>query len=101
LIGHQSTAWCNLADIALRVGQSYSHDKAATMGEPRDSWSETLELMESHLSSNSVDLATQIRLSPVLHFDSGLELFTADRSDGANRLLRREYRPKFTVPAIA
>jgi predicted dehydrogenase len=101
VIGHQSTAWCNLADIALRVGQPYSRDEAVAMGQPEESWDELVELIERHLSNNSVDVAKQLRISPTLQFDSGLELFTAAGSEAANRLLRREYRSQFEVPAIA
>ena len=100
VIGHQSTAWCNLADIALRVGQPYSRDKVSAVGQPKESWSEVIELVERHLSNNSVSVATQLRLSPVLRFDSGLELFTAAGSEAANQFLRRECRSQFDVPAV-
>ena len=56
-IGHQSTAWCNLADVALRAGQHYSHDEAIAIRENYEPWDTLVELIEQHLAKNSVDIA--------------------------------------------
>jgi hypothetical protein len=99
-VGHRSTAWCTLADIALRIGQPYSRDEAIALGQPKESWDKLLNRIERHLSSNSVD-SKELRLSPMLEFDSSRELFAGDGSDAANRLLQREYRKGFEVPSVA
>jgi predicted dehydrogenase len=100
-IGHQSTAWCNLVDVAMRVGQPYSHEKAAVIGQPAEAWGGILHLMESHLATAAADFSSRVRLSPVLEFDEHAEQFTGDHAEAANRLLHREYRAPFEVPAIA
>jgi predicted dehydrogenase len=100
-IGHQSTAWCNLTDVAIRVGGAYSHDQAAGIGQPPDSWSEIIELIERHLRVNSVEFANRLRLSPVLEFKSAAEQFSGDHAGEANDLLHREYRQPFQVRAVA
>ncbi len=100
-IGHRSTAWCNLTDVAIRVGGPYSHDEAAKIGQPPESWHEIIELIERDLKVTSAEFATRLRLSPVLEFDAAAEHFNGNHSAEANGLLHREYRPPFEVPTVA
>jgi Oxidoreductase family, NAD-binding Rossmann fold/Oxidoreductase family, C-terminal alpha/beta domain len=100
-IGHRSTAWCNLANIAVRLGQPYEHAAAAAQGRPRDAWGSTIDVVEEHLASHAVSASEQLRLSPLLEFDESTETFIGENAATANNLLRREYRPQFEVPAIA
>jgi hypothetical protein len=37
----------------------------------------------------------------MLEFDSEQQRFVGEHAENANRLLRREYRTKFVVPAIS
>jgi hypothetical protein len=99
-IGHHSTAWCNLTDVAIRVGGPYSHNEAAAIGRPPDSWGEIIEMIERHLAVNSADFSTHLRLSPILEFDSAAEQFSGNHAAEANDLLHREYRQPFEVPAV-
>ncbi len=99
-VGHHSTAWCNLADVAIRVGRPYAHREAASVGRPPGAWSEIVELFERHLAGHSVDLSTGLRLSPLLDFDPVAEQFVGEQAEAANSLLHREYRPQFELPAI-
>lgn len=98
-IGHQSTAWCNLADIAVRLGHSYARHEAAGIGQPTKAWDEIVDMIERHLARNSV-AATQLHLSAMLEFDADGEQFIGAGADVANQLLRREYRKSFEVPAV-
>jgi predicted dehydrogenase len=100
-IGHHSTAWCNLADIAMRIGQPYAHNAAASIGKPPESWQEIVSRLEQHMAYNGVQLPAGLRVSPILEFDGGGEKFVGDQSAHANSLLRREYGKRFEVPAIA
>lgn len=99
-IGHQSTAWCNLANIAVRVGHSYGRQETSGIGQPTKAWDGMVGIIEHHLAENSV-AATQLRLSNLLEFDGDGEQFVGAGADAANRLLHREYRKSFAVPAIA
>jgi predicted dehydrogenase len=101
LVGHRSTAWCNLADIAVRVGQPYASNEAMMIGQPHKSWSDMIRLVEQHLAENSVEIAAQLRLSPILDFDATQECFVGHRAPDANQLLRRQFRQQFEVPTIA
>ncbi len=100
-IGHQSGAWCNLANVAMQVGQSYTHEEALARGDSSKAWEAITELVEQQLANNSIDVATQMKLSRVLEFDGSTERFVGDHAAAANQLLQREYRRPFEVPAIA
>lgn len=99
LIGHHSTGWCNLANIAFQTGSAYSSEAAGQIQD--DIWQGLLDEMKTHLSAYQVDLASsQIKLSPVLSIDVERERFVGDHAEAANRLLKREYRDPFVVPTI-
>jgi predicted dehydrogenase len=100
-IGHQSTAWCNLADVAIRVGQPYAHDAAKTAGKPAKAWHEIIARLEQQMAENGVKLPADFTLSPILEFDAAAQRFTGPEADRANTFLRREYRRSFEVPTIA
>ncbi len=101
-IGHQSTAWCNLADVAVRSGGPYAHDKAAALDHGFEPWGQLVDVIERHLARNKVDLkSAKLQLSPTLQFDSEQQRFVGEFAVAANRFLRREYRPEFEVPAIS
>ncbi len=102
-IGHQATAWCNLANIACRMGQSYTRESADALNQNLPAWDELVEQFNKHLADNGVDLAnSEFKVSPVLEFDGTTEQFTGPSAAAANQFLRREYhRPEFAVPAIS
>jgi predicted dehydrogenase len=100
-IGHQSTAWCNLTDITIRIGQPYAHDAAIAPGQPPDAWREVINCLERHLAENGVTLPANLRCSSVVEFDATTEKFIGGESDRANALLRRAYGRQFEVPTIA
>ena len=102
-IGHQATAWCNLANVACRMGGPYSRRSADALSQNLDAWGELVDLFGQHLANNGVDIAkSEFCVSPVLEFDGATEQFTGPTAAAANQFLRREYhRPEFAVPAIA
>ena len=100
-LGHRSTAWCNLANIAVRLGQPYNHAAAMALGQPHDVWSSTTDAVKEHLAAHSVDASKQIRLGPTLEFDEVTERFLGEYADSANALLCRNYRRNFEVPTLS
>jgi predicted dehydrogenase len=101
-IGHQSTAWCNLADAARRAGSEYNHEQALAVRKNYKPWDNLVELIEGHLKKNGVDLRnSKFELGPTLEFDSEKQKFAGDGADRANKYLHRDYREKFAVPAMA
>jgi hypothetical protein len=100
-IGHQSTAWCNLADVALRSGSHYTHERAVAVRKDFEPWDALVEQIEKHLKRNNVDLErANFKLGPTLEFDSDKQTFVGDGAQKANGFLHREYRGKFVVPQI-
>ncbi|HEX2476030.1 MAG TPA: Gfo/Idh/MocA family oxidoreductase [Lacipirellulaceae bacterium] len=101
-IGHASTAWCNLVNIACRVGGQYADEKTRSIGSDVDLWPQLVGQAHEHLRRNGADIAkSEFKISPVLEFDAEREQFVGDAADAANQLLRREYRKEFEVPSIA
>jgi predicted dehydrogenase len=96
-VGHDSTGWCNLANIAFRTGKPFSKDDAATVD--ADIWEGLVDEMEGHLAAHNVKIeSAAIKLSPMLTVDADKEVFTGDHADAANRYIKRQYRAPYIVP---
>ena len=99
LIGHHSTGWCNLANIAYQSGSAYSEEAAKQIGD--EIWTGLLGEMRDHLQAHGIKMNdSQIKLSPVLQIDVKSERFVGAHAEAANQLLKREYRAPFVVPTI-
>jgi hypothetical protein len=100
LQGHLSAALVHLANTSHRLG------RRAPLGELRERMGGRRELgaafdrFAGHLAANGIDLdRTPATLGPVLTMDSEREQFTGEFAAEANRLITREYRVPFVVPA--
>lgn len=99
LQGHQSCVAMHLANISLQVGKQMHLDSnhGDLFASSREA-NEAMQRMEQHLVENKVSLAeANCIVGPKLNFDAANETFTNNSS--ANRLLTREYRKPFVVPA--
>ena len=98
LEGHVSSALCHLANISYRLGtQQPFRPRTLAFGDDREAY-ETLARMEEHLRANAVPLdQTNYLVGRRLTIDAQNERFVND--DEANRMLTREYRKGFEVPA--
>ena len=95
LEGHLSSALCHLGNISYRLGQPIPVADAASRLEAEAS--ETFTRVKEHLAANNVSLdKTQIQFGKVLKVDSATETFG---DSDADRMLTREYRAPFVVPA--
>jgi len=104
-IGHQSTSWCNLANVALEAAAAnsagkYRREAAEAVAQSFVPWGSLIGMMEQHLAKNSADVKAGFSVSPVFQFDPESEQFVGHESQRANRFLRREYRSKFEVPTV-
>lgn len=98
-VGHDSTGWCNLANITTRNGQPFTHSQAADID--AEVWTSLVSEMEGLLSRHSLQIESdQISLSPILEVDPTTGIFIGDHAESANALLKREYRGEFVVPEI-
>ena len=98
LEGHLSSALCHLANISYRLGRNVAFDRRnGVLGENREG-NESLTRMVEHLRGNNVPLdKTMLTVGRRLNLDVRAENFGNDQE--ANRLLTREYRKGFAVPA--
>ena len=101
-VGHHSTGWCNLANIAYQTGGPFNQAAADAVQGDHGVWGSLLEEMKQHLSSHGLGLDDKaIKLSPMLHLDVESEQFVGDHAEQANQLLKREYRAPFVVPEVS
>ncbi len=100
-VGHFSTGWCNLANIAFRSGNAFSREVAEQVEQGADLWRPLVGDMEKLLGAHNIDITGgAIQLSPMLEVDVAAEKFVGEHAAVANTLLHREYRLPFAVPEI-
>ena len=99
-MGHHSTGWCNVANIAFKSGKTFKAEDARAVELPQ--WGELMKFMKKHTAAHSVDIEDgEIKLSPMLTMNPETEFFTGDHAEKANQMLKREYRKGYEVPEIA
>jgi len=99
--GHLSSALCHLGNISYRLGTPQSAEetaKAVANLKTNDNVKDTLDRTLAHLERNGVDMkTTKLNVGPVLPFDPKTETFPGN--EAANKMLTREYRAPYIVPA--
>jgi predicted dehydrogenase len=98
-MGHHSTGWANLANIAFHAGAAYNRgqlDSAASL----EAWPLLIDEMEQQLAPFNVK-PDQLVSSPVLKHDPATEQFVGEHAELGNQFLKRTYREKFVVPEIS
>ncbi|MCA9262620.1 MAG: Gfo/Idh/MocA family oxidoreductase [Planctomycetales bacterium] len=101
-VGHHSTGWCNLANIAFRTGTTFSSAAAKEVADGAEVWQSLLQETEEHLAAHGVKMeGGEIQLGPMLDVDVDNETFVGDHADAANMFVKRDYRDGYVVPEIA
>jgi predicted dehydrogenase len=96
--GHLSSALCHTGNISYLAGHKQSAAEAREAIRSQPDGEATLQRMLEHLQRNDVDLSlTGLVLGPVLKMNPAKETITNDRA--ANKLLTRDYRSPYVVPA--
>lgn len=96
-VGHDSTGWCNLANIAFQSAKPYQPESAAALDVPE--WQALLGEMREHLHAHSLEMdQAGLRLSQMLHIDQQTERFIGEGAEEANHFIKRQYREPFDVP---
>ncbi len=103
LEGHQSTSLCHVGNISYRLGRPASVAEIQKQMSALKGHVAAFEIWErtrKHLAENNVDLEkAQLALGPLLRLDGHKEKFLDNPA--ADRLLAREYRKPFVLPAEA
>jgi hypothetical protein len=98
LEGHLSSALCHTGNISYRLGKLHTPEETREALRTKPDLAEAYGRMEEHLGANGVDVhKTPATLGEMLKMDAKAEQFKANRA--ANKLLTREYRAPFVVPA--
>jgi len=104
-VAHYSAACCHLPNVSYRLGAGKPGNYDAARGVIKDSAGDNAEVVATleRIRDNSKACGLPIdgmtyTIGPVLTFDPKAERFTGERSEEANKLLRRDYRAPFVVP---
>ena len=99
-VGHHSTGWCNLANIAYRAGGEFSAEKAMEID--LEQWKMLMKEMTAHTAAHGIKLENeQVRMSPMLELNVEKGRFVGDNAEKANGFIKREYRKGYEVPELA
>jgi predicted dehydrogenase len=97
-VGHHSSSWCHLANVACRAGHEMKASE--TWGGVMDDApaAELLDSMKTYLASLGVAIEEgKVTASPRLPFDVNSGRFTGEHAEAANKFLTREYRKGFKI----
>jgi predicted dehydrogenase len=99
LEGHLSSALCHTGGISQVLGRPATADEIAQQLSQHDLFAESFDRMAHHLRKNEVEIDKQpaIALGPWLEMDVNAETFRGN--EAASKLLTRDYRKGYEVPA--
>ena len=103
LQGHLSSALCHMGNISYTLGQEMTCadlKKRLADNKSNENALETFDRVTAHLTDNGVKIdEKKLRVGPELVFDPAGETFPGNET--ANKLLTRDYRKPFVVPAAS
>lgn len=94
-VGHQSTGWCNLANVAYQAAESRFTETPEGIALP-PAWDRLMGEMDSQLKTRGAS-KQDLLAGPVLTHDPKTEQFTGSGAERANALLKRAYRGGYEV----
>ena len=98
-VGHHSTGWCNLANIAFQCGDQFSSEQAKEIDVAQ--WSTLMNEMKAHTAVHGIEMESdQIRLSPMMELNPEAGRFIGKEAKRANKFIKREYRAGYEVPEL-
>jgi predicted dehydrogenase len=96
--GHLSSALCHTSNISHRLGHTASAEEIKEAVKADPAFAETFDRMTEHLAANKIDISKdELTLGMPLKMDGKAETFIGN--DEANKMLTRNYREPFVVPA--
>jgi predicted dehydrogenase len=100
LDGHYSSALCHTANISHRLGKKQEPGAILEKMKANKEAADSFERMKEHLAKNGVDIAADhLTLGEFLTMDPKTEKFIGNAE--ADKLLTRNYRKPYVVPAVA
>lgn len=96
--GHLSSALCHTGAISHVLGNTQTAEQISAQVAGNDLWADSWNRMAGHLAANDIDVSDpKLSVGPWLEMDPQTERFT--NSEPANKLLTRDYRAGYVVPA--
>jgi predicted dehydrogenase len=100
LEGHLSSALCHTGNVSYRLGAKVNPNEALEKLKSQKDGADTVARMIEHLKANEVDLTKdKLTLGVLLKMDPKTEKFIGN--EAANKMLTRDYRKPYVVPAIS
>lgn len=97
--GHISSGLCHTGNISHQLGEKMTADEIAKRVCGDDLVASSVDRMMYHLRMNEIDVDQPVvTLGPILAMDPQTERFT--NNDAADKLLRRNGRKPFVIPAL-
>ncbi len=98
LEGHISSSLCHLGQISYRTGRRATANEITEQVASQPQLADSFDRMAEHLRANEIDIdSSTLTLGPWLDIDSENETIT--NNPQAAKLISREYRKPFVVPA--
>ena len=102
LEGHVSSALSHLANISYRTGRDARTSEIARRLAGKAGLDEAFTRLTEHLGHNGIQAdKSSLRDGAKLTLDAEGQAFTGENAAAANRLLKREYRKPYVVPALS
>jgi hypothetical protein len=100
-VGWDTSFWYNSANVAYRLGGSWSKEKALAMTADTGKLGEMIDDMKKYLATQEIAMDETFALSPMLTLDETTRRFVGENADEANSLMdRRPGRGDFVVPEV-
>jgi predicted dehydrogenase len=100
-VGHDSTGWCNFANVCFQAGDHRELGQKAQSAINHPGWEELIEQTIEHLNSHGIDPGDQaIRMSHWMELDTKTGRFVGKYAEQGNALIKRQYRAGYAVPQI-
>ena len=100
-VGHDSTGWCNFANICYHTGDASYVPQTLELAKSFPGWEPLVQEIHEHLTAHGIQMDDpSLRMSPWLELDPSTGKFVGEHAEKGNRWLRREYREGFVVPQL-
>ena len=97
-VGHDSTGWCNLANVGFRTASDSFVDMPSGIQVP-EVWDTVLAEADQQMKPFGLS-RSDLKVSPVLTHNPKTERFEGDNAELANQFLKRSYRAGYEFPEI-
>jgi predicted dehydrogenase len=98
-VGHDSTGWCNFANICFQAGDQQDVRSKVESAMDFPGWEELMGQMHEHLAAHGVaPEAAGLKMSHWMELSPQTGRFVGALAAAGNALIKRQYRAPFTVP---